>query len=100
MNHQDKLFIGGEFVAADAGTTIDILNPHDGRVLASVAEAREADVDRAVEAAQAAFGEWSCLPAMDRGRLLLKLADAIEANTEEIARLESLDAKINPQKQR
>ena len=91
MTHQDRLFIGGEFVTAEAGTTIDVHNPHNGSVLASVAEAREADVDRAVEAAQAAFGEWSSMPAMDRGGLLLKLADAIEANAEEIARLESLD---------
>ena len=50
-----------------------------------------ADVDRAVAAAKAAFPKWSNLAAMERGRLLLKLADAIEANADALARLESLD---------
>lgn len=91
MTHQDKLFIDGEFVASESGTTIDVHNPHDGSVLASVAEARAADVDRAVEAAQDAFPAWSGMQAMDRGRLLLKLADALEENAAEFAELESLD---------
>ncbi len=91
MTYQDKLFIGGEFVDSVAGTTIEVHNPHDGSLLANVAEAREADVDRAVAAAQAAFPAWSAMAAMDRGRLLLKLADAIEANADELARLEALD---------
>lgn len=91
MTIQNRLFIGGEFVDAVAGTTIDVHNPHDGSLLTSVAEAREADVDLAVAAAQAAFPKWAAMPAMERGRLLLKLADAIEANVDELARLESLD---------
>lgn len=91
MHFPDKLFIGGEFVDAAAGTTIDVHNPHDGSLLARVAEAREADVDRAVEAAAAAFPAWARTPAAERGRLLLKLADAIEANADELARLESID---------
>ena len=89
--YQDKLFIGGEFVDSASGTTIDVHNPHDGSVLASVAEAREVDVDRAVDVAAEAFPAWARTPAMDRGRLLLKLADAIEANADELARLESID---------
>lgn len=88
---QTKLFIGGEFVDAVDGATLEVLNPHDNSVIAKVAEAREADIDRAVEAAAAAFPKWSRMAAMDRGRLLLKLADAIEANADELARLESLD---------
>lgn len=91
MTFQNRLFIGGEFVDAVAGTTINVHNPHDGSLLTSVAEAREADVDLAVAAAQAAFPKWAAMPAMERGRLLLKLADAIEANVDELARLESLD---------
>ncbi len=91
MGYQDRLFIGGEFVDALAGTQIDVHNPHDGSVLASVAEARKADVDRAVDAAGDAFDAWSSTPAMERGRLLLKLADAIEDNADELAHLESLD---------
>ena len=56
-----------------------------------MAEAGEADVDRAVAAARRAFPGWSRLAASDRGRLLLKLADAIEAHAEELARLETTD---------
>ncbi len=91
MEFQNRLFIGGAFVDSLAGTTIDVHNPHDGSLLTSVAEAREADVDRAVAAASEAFPAWAATPAAERGRLLLKLADAIEANAEELARLESTD---------
>jgi aldehyde dehydrogenase (NAD+)/betaine-aldehyde dehydrogenase len=88
---QTKLFVGGEFVDALDGSTFEAINPHDGSKLADVAEARQADVDRAVRAAREAFPGWSSLAAADRGRLLLKLADAIEDHADELARLESLD---------
>src|SRR5437870_3178507 len=88
---QDRLFIGGRFVDAVEGRTFEVWSPHDGSKLADVAEARPADVDRAVEAAQEAFPEWSATAAADRGRLLLRLADAVEANADELARLESTD---------
>lgn len=91
MQFQDKLFVGGRFVDALDGATIDVFNPHDGSVLASVAEAKAADVDRAVAAAQEAFPAWAAMPAMDRGRLLLRLADAIEERADEFARIESID---------
>jgi len=71
--------------------TFDVLNPHDLSKLVDVAEARPADVDRAVDAAAAAFPAWCRTAASERGRLLLRLADAIEANAAELARLESLD---------
>src|ERR671910_3595026 len=86
-----RLFIGGEFVDAADGATIPVTSPHDGSHLADVAEAREVDVDRAVAAARSAFRAWSATPAAERGRLLLKLADAIEARADELARLESAD---------
>lgn len=88
---QTKLFIDGEFVDGLAGSTIAVLNPHDCTVLADVAEAREEDIDRAVIAARRAAPPWAAMAAADRGRLLLRLADAIEANAAELARLESLD---------
>jgi aldehyde dehydrogenase (NAD+) len=88
---QTQLFIGGRFVPAANGETLATLNPHDNSVIAEVAMAGHADIDRAVAAAKAAFPKWSKLAAMERGRLLLKLADAIEANADELARLESLD---------
>ena len=91
MQFQSKLFIAGEFVDARDGGTIEVLNPHDNSKLADIAEARAADVDLAVEAATKAFPAWRVMAAADRGRLLLKLADAIESNSEELARIESLD---------
>ena len=89
IRHQ--LFIDGEFVDALSGETLATLNPHDNSVIAQVAMAGHADVDRAVVAALKAFPAWSRMQAADRGRILLKLADLIEANGEELARLESLD---------
>src|SRR5271165_2243626 len=91
MKAQTKLFIGGEFVDALVGGTVATLNPHDNSPIADVAEARAADVDRAVEAAGKAFPGWRDTPAAERGRLLLKLADRIEAEAETLARLESRD---------
>ncbi len=88
---QTKLFIDGRFVDAADGATLASLNPHDNTVIAHVAMAGKADVDKAVAAAARAFPAWSRRSAMERGRLLLKLADAIEANADELARLESID---------
>ena len=88
---QTRLFIGGEFVDAADGATLETLDPHDGSVLAEVAEAKQEDVDRAVAAAKEAFHHWSHLAAADRGRLLLKLADAIEDDAESLALLETRD---------
>ncbi len=89
IRHQ--LFINGQFVNAESGETLATLNPHDNSVIAEVAMAGHADIDKAVAAAQKALPTWSKMAAMDRGRILLKLADLIESNAEELARLESLD---------
>ena len=88
---QDRLFIGGEFVDALDGATFEDRNPHDGSVIANVARAGVADVDRAVAAATDAFPGWARLAAAARGRILLRLADLIEANADDLARLETLD---------
>ncbi|MCM0043553.1 MAG: aldehyde dehydrogenase family protein [Burkholderiaceae bacterium] len=88
---QNKLFIGGRFVDAMDGATIDVLNPHDNSLITRVAEAKAADVDAAVDAAARAFPLWSGLPAAERGKLLLKLADRIEAEADALARLEAID---------
>jgi aldehyde dehydrogenase (NAD+) len=88
---QTQLFIGGQFVDGAEGASIEVLDPHDCSVLAEVAEARAPDVDRAVEAAAAAFPAWSATAAAERGRLLLRLADAIEEHGDELAELESRD---------
>jgi aldehyde dehydrogenase (NAD+) len=88
---QTRLFIGGDFVDAAEGGTVGVLDPHDCSVIAEVAEARAADVDRAVAAAGAAFPGWASTPAAERGRLLLRLADLIEEHAGELAELESRD---------
>jgi aldehyde dehydrogenase (NAD+) len=88
---QNHLFIDGEFVDSLAKSRIPVLNPHDNSLITEVSEAQKADVDRAVAAARKAFPAWAKMAAADRGRLLLKLADAIENNAEALAQLESLD---------
>ena len=88
---QSKLFIGGEFVDGLDGATVDVMDPHDGSLITSVAEAKAPDVDRAVSAAATAHEVWGRMAASDRGRLLLKLADAIEADAENLAMLETRD---------
>ncbi|MBN3767765.1 aldehyde dehydrogenase family protein [Burkholderia sp. Ac-20365] len=88
---QTQLFIDGRFVPSLSGETLATLNPHDNSVIADVAMANHADIDRAVAAAKAAFPKWSKMAGAERGRLLLKLADAIEANADRLAHLESID---------
>ncbi len=90
---QTKLFIAGEFVDAADGSTFDVENPAEGTVLARVAEAKQEDVDRAVKAARSTFesSEWQQMAARERGRLLFKLADLIEANADELSRIETLN---------
>ncbi|MCP5145432.1 MAG: aldehyde dehydrogenase family protein [Gammaproteobacteria bacterium] len=88
---ETRLFIGGEFVPAIDGGTIEVLNPHDNSVLANVSEARAVDIDRAVAAARKAFPIWSKMSPSDRGRLIYKLADAIEADRDRLALIETLD---------
>ncbi len=89
IRHQ--LFINGRFVDAQSGQTLATLNPHDNSPIAEVAMAGHADVDLAVAAAQSALPRWSRMAAADRGRILLRLADLIEAHGEDLARLETLD---------
>ena len=87
------LLIDGKFVTAASGKTFPSFDPATGDVLAQVAEGDREDVERAVRAARRAFesGPWPGLTASERGRLLWKLADLVEAHGDELAELESLD---------
>jgi len=87
------LLINGEFVAGEGGKTIEVVNPTTGEKIGEVSEASPKDVDRAVDAAQKAFDTvWGTkCPPHDRARYMHKLADAIEANIDEIAAIESHD---------
>jgi phenylacetaldehyde dehydrogenase len=88
-----QMLINGRWVNAASGKTFPSYNPATGEVLAQIAEGDRADIDLAVRAARHAFdqGPWRRLTASQRGRLIWKLADLLEQNTEEFAYLESLD---------
>ncbi|MGR9089288.1 MAG: aldehyde dehydrogenase family protein [Gammaproteobacteria bacterium] len=88
---RNQLYINGEFVDAADGETISVVNPHDGSELTAIAEAKAADVDKAVAAARAAFPAWRDTNPADRARLIMKLADRMEALFDELTQLESLD---------
>src|SRR5947208_4855122 len=88
---QHKNFVGGEWVDAVEGGTMEVLNPATGDVIAEVPSGTQADVDRAVEAAKKALPEWLETTPGERGQALVKLAEAIEDNAEELAELESLN---------
>ncbi|MFI1028966.1 aldehyde dehydrogenase family protein [Streptomyces sp. NPDC020951] len=88
-----RLFIGGQWREAADGARTEVVDPSRGAVVTTVAEAGAADVDAAVRAARAAFdsGAWSGLSGRERGRILLRIAELIRAEADDIARLESLD---------
>ncbi|TXT20052.1 MAG: aldehyde dehydrogenase (NAD+) [Planctomycetota bacterium] len=90
---QTNLLINGKWVESRSGKRFKTINPVNETVIAEVAEGDPADVDAAVKAARAAFdgGPWSKMDARDRGRLMNKLADLMEANLDELAALETLD---------
>lgn len=84
-------FVGGEWVGAVEGGTMEVLNPATGETIAEVPRGTQADVDRAVEAAKKALPEWLESTPGERAELLLKLADIVDEHAEEIAQLESVN---------
>jgi aldehyde dehydrogenase (NAD+) len=88
-----KLFIDNKWVDPVDGGEFDTYNPATGDVIAQVAAAGPADIDKAVKAARRSLehSEWSTMDAADRGRLLFKLAELVEQNAAELAALESLN---------
>ncbi|KAI5293541.1 aldehyde dehydrogenase (NAD(P)(+)) ald5 [Ascosphaera acerosa] len=86
------LFINNEFVRSSDGKTFETINPHTEAPICRVHEASPDDVDVAVAAARAALsGPWQHLPASERGKLLIKLADLIDENEQVLAAIEALD---------
>ena len=85
-------FIGGNWLASDSGETIDLLNPSDGTKLCAIAKGNAEDIDRAVNAAEAALtGDWGRSTAAERGRVLHRIGALVADNIDELARLEALD---------
>ncbi|SDT19286.1 gamma-glutamyl-gamma-aminobutyraldehyde dehydrogenase [Halopseudomonas xinjiangensis] len=93
LDIQGQAFINGGYQSAADGETFDCISPIDGRVLGQVASCGPADAEQAVAAARQAFdsGVWSRLAPAQRKQVMIRLADLIEQNAEELALLETLD---------
>ena len=86
IKHLDKLYIGGRWVEPSSGDKIEVVSPVTEEVIFRVAEAKEADMDRAVAAARAAFdaSDWPWLPHAERAQWMLKLGEALKARNTEL----------------
>lgn len=92
LKDQYELFIGGEFVEPESGSYFSSINPADEQTLASIAEASEKDIDKAVKAARQAYQTaWSKLSARERGKYVFRLARLIQERAREFAIIESMD---------
>jgi acyl-CoA reductase-like NAD-dependent aldehyde dehydrogenase len=90
---QSRMLIGGEWVPAASGATLDVVDPAHGTVIAKVPAADATDVDRAVRTAKETFldGSWSRRPSAERAQVLHRFADTIERRIEDLYRLETLN---------
>ena len=88
-----KMFIGGQWVAAQDGRSLPVVDPSDGQTFAEIARGTAQDVDRAVQAARQAAeqGPWPRMTGTERGRILCKIAEAVLAHEEELAQIEARD---------
>ena len=87
-----SMLVDGQWVESESGRRITVVDPATALPIASVPAATSGDVDRAVKAARRAFeGDWARLRPVHRERLLLKLADLLEAHADEFAELETID---------
>jgi acyl-CoA reductase-like NAD-dependent aldehyde dehydrogenase len=93
LQPRSQVFIDGRFAPAASGATFDNLNPATGKSIGVVASGDQADVDRAVAAARAAFrkGSWADMPPKARKKVLIKLADLMMKHCDELALLETVD---------
>ena len=89
----DKIlnYINGELVEPKSGNYLDNYNPSNGKVYSLIPDSDKNDIDVAVDAAKEAFNTWSKTPKQERSDILMKLADAIEKNFEELVKAESKD---------
>ena len=88
-----RMAIGGEWVEALGGGMLEVVDPASGQVFDRVPAGEATDIDRAVVAARRAFeqGDWPRMRPVDRERLLLRLAELVEAHAQELAEIEALD---------
>jgi aldehyde dehydrogenase (NAD+) len=89
---EGDILVGGDWRKTAVGETLPAINPSDGEVFARIARGRAIDIDLAVKAARrAADGAWGRMPAVERGRLLVKLGLAVQDRFDEMVRLEAMD---------
>jgi len=91
MTEDYKVLIGGEWVNAASGETMEIRNPANGQVVGTAPRCGQEEVDAAVKAARQAFPEWAGKPMGERSKALLKLSQLIMANQESLAGLETME---------
>ena len=93
LNRAGRMLIGGDWVDAIDGATLSVADPATGEDFARVPAGDAGDIDRAVAAARVALeqGDWPRMRPVDRERQLLRLADLVEANAQQLAELEALD---------
>ena len=84
-------YIDGELIAPASGEYLDNIEPATGEVYSKIPLSSEQDLEQAVAAAEAAFPAWSAMPHEQRSRLLIKLADAVEAASDQLAIAEARD---------
>ncbi|MCC6320877.1 MAG: aldehyde dehydrogenase [Phycisphaerales bacterium] len=84
-------FIGGRFVPAKSGQTLEVFEPATGKAVTTAPDSDAGDVHEAVQAAEEAFPAWSAMAAVERSKRLVNLADLIEANLDRLSRMESMD---------
>src|ERR1700683_4079757 len=89
--HPASMLIDGTWTGSASGDVLSVENPAKRRPIGDIPRGAAEDVDRAVQAAQKAFPAWSKVPPRQRGRMLLRIAEALEARIEEMARTIALE---------
>lgn len=92
LKKQYNMLIGGEWVESKSGQWMDVVNPADGQFLARVPAGGSEDVEAAVDAGLKAHTKWANTPPIQRGRILLKLADLLEENINYLAMVDAIDS--------
>ena len=88
---RSQSYINGEWVDADSGATVDVLNPHNGDVVATIASLGAAETRRAIEAAEAAMPAWQARPVKDRANILRTWFNLVMANIDDLAQILTLE---------
>src|SRR5436190_1036909 len=93
MPVEDRLFIGGDWVAPAGTGVIEVISPSTEEVVGRTPEGTTADIDKAVAAARQAFdhGEWTCMAPEERAQILSSISSIIQGRADEIARLITME---------